>query len=589
MSLKLDFHPLALDRAPPTARPRKRRVLRRLGALFGSSAPVSTTRSIEEKTPARWPRGIEVRRAAYENWSGEIKLASIWMCSPRSAEQVVTLANWAHANGYKLRPSGRMLTWTPLTVDPRRDIEKTVLLDTTRHMTSVEVDPDGPIATVTAEPGATLERILATLQAAGLGLAAAPAPGALTLGGALAVNAHGTGIPADGEQRIAGTSYGSLSNLVTSLTAVVWDAQERRYVARTFARADPRIAPLLTGLGRCFLTSITLQAGANHRLRCQSVTDIPITELLAPDGSEGRTLARFLSRSGRAEVIWYPFTERPWLKVWTRTPAKPPASREVRHPFNYPFTDSIRKSTSTLIARVLAGNGGLVPLFGALQGAMVERGLRSTQSRDLWGWSKDLLMYVRPSTLRESEGGGVVITSRANLQRAVHEFARFHAERLEHYRRLGHFPINGPVQIRCTGLDRPDEVEVASAVAPAFSALRPDPEHPEWDCALWLNVMSTPGTPGMHAYFTELEDWMQRNYTGYAAYRPEWSKGFAFSESGPCSDLDALRTTVPAMFASGSPTWHDACAMLRALDPHGVFSNPFLERWMHGSERHRAE
>lgn len=52
----------------------------------------------------------------------------------------------------------------------------------------------------------------------------------------LAINAHGSAIPGTGETRQPGQTYGSLSNLILSLTAVVWDSGPSQYVLKTFHR-----------------------------------------------------------------------------------------------------------------------------------------------------------------------------------------------------------------------------------------------------------------------------------------------------------------------------------------------------------------
>ena len=54
-------------------------------------------------------------------------------------------------------------------------------------------------ATVTAQTGVTMDVLLQDLENAGLGVTACPAPGDITLGGALAIDGHGTAIPATGE------------------------------------------------------------------------------------------------------------------------------------------------------------------------------------------------------------------------------------------------------------------------------------------------------------------------------------------------------------------------------------------------------
>ncbi|MCJ0907568.1 FAD-linked oxidase, partial [Rhodococcus sp. ARC_M6] len=82
--------------------------------------------------------------------------------------------------------------------------------------------------------------------------------GVLSIAGCLAVDAHGAALPAEGETPVPGQTFGSLSNLVTSLTAVIWNGTE--YALKTYDRADTAIRPLLTNLGRTFITAVTLQA-----------------------------------------------------------------------------------------------------------------------------------------------------------------------------------------------------------------------------------------------------------------------------------------------------------------------------------------
>jgi hypothetical protein len=71
--------------------------------------------------------------------------------------------------------------------------------------------------------------------------------------------------------------------------------------------------------------------------------------------------------------------------------------------------------------------------------------------------------------------------------------------------------------------------------------MRPRPDRPEWDTAIWLNVLGIPGTPGMFAFYREMEQWMRQRFDGVdSVFRPEWSKGWAFSEDRPYEDAEAL-------------------------------------------------
>ncbi|MFF3746673.1 cholesterol oxidase substrate-binding domain-containing protein, partial [Streptomyces kronopolitis] len=74
--------------------------------------------------------------------------------------------------------------------------------------------------------------------------------------------------------------------------------------------------------------------------------------------------------------------------------------------------------------------------------------------------------------------------------------------------------------------------------------------------------------------FRELEQWIWQNYTGsYATVRPEWSKGWAYTDSGPWTDTSVVAGTVPAAFDN----WRTARETLNSYDPSRVFSNAFLD------------
>ncbi|GII24614.1 hypothetical protein Pme01_42110 [Planosporangium mesophilum] len=524
--------------------------------------------------PPDFPAGIDLYQRMYRNWSGELVVDDVWTCAPRTPGDVVTLANWAHAHGYRLRAQGFRHGWSPLTITADAPA-RVLLVDTTEHLTAVSMVPSG----ARAQTGASMEDLLGYLERAGYGLVATPAPGDISVGGALAIDAHGTAIPADGESRRPGTTYGSLSNLIVELTAVGWDAAAGAYALRTFTRSDPDSAAFLTHLGRAFVTDVVLRAGADSNLRCVSRIDIPAGELFAAPGSGGRTFARVLAETGRAEAIWFAFTAKPWLKVWSVSPALPPASRPVTGPYNYPFSDNVPPPVAALAGRIVAGEYALAPVFGQAQYDATVTGLAATASADIWGASKNLLLYIKPTTLRVHANGYAVLTSRADIQRVVHEFTRFYSERLDAYAAQGRFPVNGSVEIRVTGLDDPSHVGVPGAVAPALSALSPRSDHPEWDVAVWLDVLTLPGTPYADGFYRELERFIFATFAGSsAASRVEWSKGWAYTDDDAWSDPEVLSGTIPAGFPA---SWDAAVATLDRYDPHRVFSNPFLDRLPH--------
>ncbi|WP_316767415.1 cholesterol oxidase substrate-binding domain-containing protein [Streptomyces sasae] len=550
----------------------RRGFLRSAAALAAVPVLLAADPAVAAAELPGFPADVALYRSAYRNWVGEITADGLWACAPADAGEVLAVVDWAWRNARRVRARGSSHGWSPLTVTEGTTADdKVLLVDTATHLTGLSLESGSGGSAVRAGTGVTLEALLTFLEDHGLGLTAAPAPGDLTLGGALAIDAHGTAVPADGEEPLSGHTYGSLSNLVLSLTAVVWDEGTGTYVLRTFRRDEADCAALLTHLGRTLVTEVVLRVGADSDLRCVSRTDIPAAELFAAPGSGGRTLDTFLRRSGRIEAIWFAFTEYPWLKEWSVAPTRPLTSRHVTSPYNYPFSDNVPTVVADLVGRMVSDAAWyLAPVLGNAQLDVATAGLVTTLSADIWGPSKNTLLYVRPTTLRINANGYAVLTERAEVQRVVAEFASFYRERLTAYAALGRFPVNGSVEIRVTGLDDPGDAGVAGAQVPLLSALRPGGGSA--DTAVWLDVLTLPGTPYAEAFLRELETFLFERFEGT---RVEWSKGWAYTESGVWSDEEVIGTRIPGSF--GGAVWNAAVDELDRLDPHGVFGNGFLD------------
>jgi FAD/FMN-containing dehydrogenase len=572
--------PAAGDHPPVYERRVSRRRLLLGGAATAAVASATwvavfreTSSSPTAPDPVAFPGEIPRYRQGYRNWSGEIAVDDVWTCAPRSPAEVVDIVNWAWSAGWTVRARGAMHNWSPLALAPGARPRDVILVDAAA-LNAVEVDTTGSPAVVTAQAGVLLDDLLTRLHTEGLGLYPLPAPGDITLGGALAIGAHGTYLPVAGARAPAGQSYGSLSNQVVGLTAVVWDAAAGRYELRDFRRDDPDIAALLAHLGRAFITEASLQAGPDYRLRCQSWTDVPADEIFAPPGSDGRTFEQYLADTGRANTIHFAFTDRPWLRIWADAPERPPESVEVTEPYNYPFSDQLAPEVVESLTQGLRDDPTTAPEFGQLQLDAVAAGL-AAGAGDLWGWSRTVLNYVRPSTLRVTAGSVAVLTARGDVQRVLHEFYTWWQDALARYQVEGRFPINVALEIRATALDDPADVAVDGAVTPALSALRPHPDHPEWDTAVWLDAITLPGTPDAPEFFAEMERWIYATFAGdHALARPEWAKGWAYTaERGAWTDEAVLSEVIPSRFDS----WTTAVDALNRHDPHRIYTSPLLE------------
>lgn len=529
-----------------------------------------------------FPEGIEVYEELYENWTRELSVPGMRTFAPQSPQDVVNASNWAAQNGARLRARGMRHNWSPLTVSAQTTTQTSMLIaDTTQHLTRVELTSYAGLPAVRAETGVLLEDLLEFVEQGGYGFTAVTAVGAVTLGGVLAINGHGAAVPARGEAPLPQQTYGSLSNRVLEVTAVVWSKSEARFVLRRFDRSAPEMAALLVHLGRTFITEVVMALEPNQNLRCLSHVDIPATEMFGAPGAGGRSIERFLDSAGRIESIWYPFTENPWLKVWSVSPQKPLTSRAVDGPYNYPFSDNIPDEMVALIQEMMNGKPEMAPLFGQTTYAVTAAGLAATASLDLWGPSKNTLLFIKATTVRVHEFSWAVLTRREHVQQILHDHSREFTRRLYAAADAGQYPVNMPVEYRVTGLDQAADSGVGDAQTAALSAMRPDPARPELDTIVFLSVLSIPGTPGMFSFFRELEQWMLGHYRGeLGEMRPEWSKGWAYSEAAAWAEPAILADTIPDAFGGGAEvkSWTKAFKILRALDPHGVFSNAFLDQ-----------
>ena len=540
-----------------------------------ASAPATTS------LPPNFPSSISIYQQAYQNWAGMIVIDDVWTCAPASANDVVTLANWAYANGYRLRAKGMCHNWSPILLPSGSTGAGYVLLDTTQDLISVTISAGSP-ATATVGTGVTMNTLTSAIAAAGYGFCAIPAPGDITVGGALAINAHGSAIPATGETMLSGQTYGSLSNLILSLTAVVWNSSSGQYVLTTFQRSNPDIRAFLAHLGRAFITSVTLQLAASQNLQCQSWVDISAADLFAPPASAGSSsLASYADGAGRVEAIWFPFTDTPWLKVWSIKSSQPLLSVKATSPYNYSFTNSVTSSENTFFDEVAAGDVSGTPAFEDAAIALVDTGLVFTGTWDLWGQWQNVLLYVEPSTVRIVEAGFAIITSRASIQQVVSDFYTQYSSLLSSYAAQGLYPMNGPIEIRVTGLDKPSDALVSGAQSPILSSLRPRPDQPGWDTAVWLDMGTLPVTAGFSAFYAEMESWIWSHYTGsYACVRPEWSKAWGCTSTAPWTNSTILGSTIPAAVSAGQASndgWSTAVSILTSYDPNSVFSSPFLD------------
>lgn len=542
-----------------------------------------------------FPANIPVAQLPFQNWALAINAQSVWTATPASPDDVVTICNWAVTYGYTVRATGVKHAWSPITIPNNQPVTAKVILINTSKLNSMAMIPAdiGRPAGVRVGTGATMGALLAFLEqqqgngaAPGYSFANVPAPDSLTVGGVLAINGHGTSVITPPNDAFP-IGYGSMSNNIMELTAVVTDSSDA-YVLKTFKRGDAGMDALLTHLGRAMIVEVVLYVIDNYNLRCQSFTDVSAATLFAQQtGSTppAQSLCDYLQQSGRVEAIWFPFTDNPWLKVWTVAPTKPAGSVETNHPNNYPFSDNVPQEVTGMIKVITGLFPGLTPTFGKVMFGVTDVGLTLDNARDLWGPSKNTLFYIKDTTLRVTANGYAVLMKKGDVQNAVSAFAKQFEKMLGDYEAAGKYPINSPLEIRITGLDAPDSIPTGAAGAdcrPVISSLSTDKETIAngWDVALWLDVLTLPGTKYADEFYEELEQWFVDTFKGtYARLMPEWSKGWAYTADKGAWTNDTFMGQIRETLTTGrdsNENWNYEVETLSGFDKYKLFVNPLL-------------
>jgi hypothetical protein len=563
-----------------------------------------------ENTPVGFPTNVPVKQEIFSNWAKAIVEPNIWTCAPANENDVVDVCNWAAKNGWTVRVRGIMHNWSPLAVTPNLpNYDKLLLVDTTVSLKKINFIPStdemGPAVSVGT--GATMGALLKFLEeipdgkgaASGYSFVHVPAPGNLTVGGVISINAHGTAISTPPNDDFK-TTYGSMSNRILSLTAIVTEPKSSNpttYQLKTFKRGDKDLTALMTQLGRTMITNVILQVTENFNLRCLSITDIDKETLFkAQTGAVPpfNSCGDFLNKSGRIEVIWFPFTSYPWLKVWTVEATKPVASRKVDGPNNYPFSDNLPDFVVKMIDMIMSTAPGLTENFGQLMLKMTNEGLDGNilgfpiydQSRDIWGPSKNTMLYVKDTTLRVTANGYAVLMNRNDVQQAISDFATQFETMLLKYKNKDKFPINSPLEIRVTGLDSGNDMPSFTnepAGRPVISSLATDAEtiKNNWDVALWLDVLTIPGTKYSDEFYKELEEWLLNHFTTpKAKVVPEWSKGWAYTLSGAWTN-DIFMDTIKKGFTDhrdADDNWAWETSTLAKYDSHNIYQSKLTKK-----------
>lgn len=536
---------------------------------------------VHDVAPPGFPQSIPVDRVTYTDWSLNINVPEVQVARVASADQVVEVCNWAAKNSYLVRASGANHNWSPLLLAPGTSANPPVMFVSTANLSTATFE-NGSTPVATFGPGITLDaasEFLSTLSNDGAGAAPGyafpqlPAPGNLSLGGALAIGAHGTVVPPTDSQD--SRFMGCLSNLITSFDAVVSDASGT-YSVQTFDRADEDAAAFLVHLGRAFLTSVSMVVEPNYYLQLSCL--FPDVDDLFSDPStvNDNQFSRLLDECGRVEVLWFPDNTEAFVQTNKRQPTR--VEPQVAGPYNFPWMNHISSTVNWSISELLKVRPSLTPVF--TRGELDIAKLFETDVV-LNGMSRDLEIYLKDSTIRVTLWGWALQLPRADVQLVAHTFFAKLQSLLASAKESGSYPVNAAMEIRCTTVDTIDGLPQGSVGSALATTTPVNPADPSVDTVIWLNVGTITGTPGSTAFYTELETWLIETYgTTAGRLRPEWSKAWAYSDEGPWTNTDTIDFIRDA-FSQPSSQPHDfawAAGRLEAYDSAGLFRSPLLDQ-----------
>lgn len=243
---------------------------------------------------------METQNYAWRNWFGNLH-HTVDLYEPRDLGELREAVRRAASKGH-VRTVGGSYAWSPL-VPVDRSI---VSLKRLRGVHTIV--REGARPSITVETGCTIRELVELTEKNGLTLITPTIFQELTLGGALAVGAHGTGL-----------EWATMSDAVTAMTIV--DA--RGEVVRLSAADGELFHAARVALG-------TFGAIVDVTLECEPAFNVHVEDRFKPREEVLDNVDDLLRTYEFVELYWFPFNEKMWIKVMRRTdePVPPDGWRE---------------------------------------------------------------------------------------------------------------------------------------------------------------------------------------------------------------------------------------------------------------------
>jgi L-gulono-1,4-lactone dehydrogenase len=395
----------------------------------------------------------------WQNWNENLE-CSADLYRPNNLAQLSEAIRRAAPNG-RIRPVGNSCAWSPLIPTSGS------LLGLEKLKRVTEVNRSGPLPTIRVETGASMRELVKFTRQNGLTLISPTIFQGISIGGAIAVAAHGTGL-----------ATSTMSDEVVGLTLV-----DARGDVHELTAADGE----LFDAARCSLGALGVVYDVT--LRCWPEFHLHVEDRLIDRDTVLSGIDDILNTYEFVELYWFPFNDTMWCKMMSRTsePDDPITFQQrLKFAFDYVSTyvscNVILPLVSRAAPELTPAFMKLAPSFAVTPGITVEPASREFHYQKAYPKCWDMSY-------------GVPLADSAEAWRRTMTL-------IENLGREDKYPVNMVVHSRFIGPS-------AALLAPAYGRAICD-----------IEVVTDNDTPNIEPFYSE---WA-REMLAIPGARPHWGK-----------------------------------------------------------------
>jgi hypothetical protein len=421
-------------------------------------------------------------RARWKNWSGTVDAHPQRIERPKNRKELIQAVK--DADGLRIRAAGGSYSWSPVAATDG------VLIDCSglTKCLAVEQEPHSGGGFIRVEAGVSIADLSAYAAEEGLTLESTTVIPFVLVGGAVANGCHGTGV-----------HHPHFTDLVRELELI--DAQGR---PKTYRRPEPLgDDPTATELDEhrtwdALVVSLgTLGVIYSITFDCVEMFNVRAVDYHADMAETLGNVKELVEGNDYAEVFWFPYQERVWVKTWNRTSEPPTGASAAR------ALKSSKQAFQNYILGPLALNGiSLLPFLTPIAMKLFFKIIgRGDQVQPL----PDALQYQTAFMKAVDMGYAIPIDENYDNVRQAWDAV---VDRLAALRRQKIYPQNLVMHLRFVGPGR-------GTIAPSAGN----------DRTCYIEILTYRNTPRYPEYFAAVEnDWIRlggRTHWAKLCFLPE--------------------------------------------------------------------